>query len=563
MLTRVVRRVSGCGLLVVALFGCSAPGHGPSSGGGTTGQGGPDDGSGPGGAGGSGAETSSGLIPARVRRLANAEYDASVQALLGTSASPAAGADFPPDLRQEGFTVNDGQRVDDVIVERLASAAESLAAEARANGTLANLAPCRAGEKPATCAESFITSFGAKVYRRPLIAEEVEALLELYRVGADEATYDDGIEHVARGLLQSAGFLYLTELGDGQFARDGRVVLTSYELAASLSYLLTSGPPDAELLSKARAGRLTDASERELQARRLFGTDPRAKDATVRMVREWLGIDRVDQLAKDSLVYPEFDAFKSRIEAESKDFVRAVAFESTGTVSELLGATWTVDSGPLGMYDTAGTGAIEGTSALNHRVGILNQAAFLSTYANAHESHPIFRGVAITRRVTCYKLDSPASFNLQVVPPEPDPTKTTRERFSVHPQDSLCQGCHHVIDPYGFAFEGFDGMGQSRETEHGKPLDSAVYVELGGELDGPYADSNELAIALSRSETVRECFARFMFRAAAATGDSAATPGEGEFIDAWNATPAAAQGGIVETLVAYVKRPAFALREAP
>ena len=216
-----------------------------------------------------------------------------------------------------------------------------------------------------------------------------------------------------------------------------------------------------------------------------------------------------------------------------------------------------------GGFAAAGRALRQPKSTLSRRVGVLNQAAFLSTYANAHESHPIFRGVAVTRRVTCYKLDSPASFNLQVVPPEPDPTKTTRERFSVHPQDSLCQGCHQVIDPYGFAFERFDGMGQSRETEHGKPIDSAVYVELGSELDGPYADSNELAIALSRSTAVRECFARFMFRAAAATGDSAATPGEAEFMETWNATPAAAQGGIVETLVAYVKRPAFALREAP
>lgn len=552
------------GALLAALLGCSAPDRSPSAGGGT-GSDAAGAGELSGGAGGFGAPNGA-LIPARIRRLSNAEYDASVQALLDTVESPASAADFPPDLRQDGFTVNDGQRVDDVIVERLASAANALAAEARARGTLARLAPCAEeadGAELAGCAERFITSFGAKVYRRPLVDEEVSSLLDLYGVGSEEATYADGIEHVTRGLLQSAGFLYLTELGDGQLAANGSVMLTGYELAASLSYLLTSAPPDPELLEKARAGRLSEASERERQARRLLRADPRAKDSTVRLIREWLGIDGVDQIAKDSLVYPEFESLRPQIEAESKDFVRAVAFESSGTVSELFGAAWTVDSAPLGLYETAGTGPVPHSAMLNGRVGILNQAAFLSTYASAHESHPIFRGVAITRRVTCYKLDSPASFNLQVVPPEPDPTKTTRERFSVHPQDSLCQGCHQVIDPYGFAFEQFDGMGRRRETEHEKPIDSAVYVELGGELDGPYADSNELATALSRSAAVRECFARFMFRAAAATGDSAATPGEAEFIDAWRATPEAARGGIMETLIAYIERPAFALREAP
>ena len=48
-----------------------------------------------------------------------------------------------------------------------------------------------------------------------------------------------------------------------------------------------------------------------------------------------------------------------------------------------------------------------------------------------------------------------------------------------------------------------------------------------------------------------------MFRAAAGTGDGAATPGEADFIQAWRATPAAAQGGIVETLIGTVKGPGF------
>lgn len=503
------------------------------------------------------------LLPARVRRLATVEYDASLHALLATTQSPASGPDFPPDLRQDGFTVNDAQRVDEVIVERLSAAADSLASEALNNGTLARLAPCAQNAAAETCAKRFITSFGTQVYRRSLTSEEEHALLELYAAGADGASYADGIAHVTRGLLQSAGFLYLTELGDGSPAADGSVELTQSEIAASLSYFLTSAPPDAQLLEKAAKGSLTDPAEREAQARRIFATNSLARDTVVRMVREWLGIDGIDDSAKDSLIYPDFEAAKPNIVAESKDFVRAVAFESTGTVSELFNANWTVNSGPLALYGTAGKGPIEGSSLLKGRIGILNQAAFLATYANAHESHPIFRGVALTRRVTCYPLDSPSSFNLQVVPPAPNPTQTTRQRFSVHPADSICAGCHEIIDPYGFSFEHFDGMGAYRETENGHAVDSAVTVVRGGDLDGPYADSNQLALALSQSDTVRECFARFMFRAAAATGDSFATPGEKEFVTAWRATPLANQENIVETLLAYVKRPSFTRRWLP
>ncbi len=215
-------------------------------------------------------------------------------------------------------------------------------------------------------------------------------------------------------MLQSAGFLYLTELGEGS-AAEGPVNLTNYEFASALSYLLTSAPPDDELLAKAMAGALSDPNEREAQARRLFATDPAAQDTVVRMVREWLGIDAIVDSAKDSLIYPDFADEKPKIAAESSDFVRAALFQSTGNVSELFGAHWTVNSGPLELYQTAGAGPVAGSTLITDRVGILNQAAFLATYANAHESHPIFRGVAIARRVACLPLDSPASFDITVV----------------------------------------------------------------------------------------------------------------------------------------------------
>jgi hypothetical protein len=510
----------------------------------------------------SGGVTTNEHILARIRRLASAEYDASVRALLSTAQSPASGPDFPPDLRQDGFTVNDAQRVDAVVIERLADAADALATEAQTNGTLARLAPCSNGRDPTSCATAFITRFGAKVYRRPLVRDEVSALQTLYSVGADGATYLDGIAHVTRGLLQSAGFLYVSELGRGNGAK-GSVNLTPYELASTLSYLLTSAPPDDELLAKAKAGTLSDPNEREAQARRLFASDRAAQNTVVRLVREWLGIDGIDDSAKDSRVYPDFEKEKPKIVAESSDFVRAVAFQSTGNVSELFGAHWTVNSGPLELYKTAGNGPVAGSTRITDRVGILNQAAFLATYANAHESHPVFRGVAIARRVACLPLDSPASFDITVVPPAPDPKMTTRERFDAHVVDPICAGCHDTIDPFGFSFEQFDGMGAHRTTENAKRVDSRVVVSVKSNYDGPYADSNALATALAASPTVRECMARFVFRASAATGDSAATPGERQFIDYWRTIPAAAQGNIVETLIAYAKSPTFGVREVP
>ncbi len=140
---------------------------------------------------------------------------------------------------------------------------------------------------------------------------------------------------------------------------------------------------------------------------------------------------------------------------------------------------------------------------------------------------------------------------------------TTRERFAAHVVDPICASCHDIIDPFGFSFEQFDGMGAYRVTENGQNVDSSVVVSVNADYDGAYADSNALATALAASPAVRECMARYVFRSSAATGDSAATPGEPEFIDFWHTIPAAAQGNIVETLIAYVKRPNFGVREVP
>jgi hypothetical protein len=481
------------------------------------------------------------LLPARIRRLTNAEYDASVRAIAATALTPA--RSFAPDLRQDGYTLNEAQRVDPLLVKQLASAAEAIAAEMRAN--LAAHAPCAdalAGAE--ACAASFIASFGARAYRRPLVQAESDALLTVYHTAAEGAAYADGIELVASAVLQSAGFLYLTELGEGA----GPVVeLTPYELASSLSYLLTEAPPDDALVEAALAGTLASPEGRAEQARRLLGAAGQAR--ALRVVREWLGLDRLEVTAKDSNVYPEFETIKTSMLAETDAFINEVVFASTGTVGELLSADWTVADAPL----TAFYGA-------DPRRGVLNRGAFLSVYAHATETGPVLRGVTVARRVACLTIASPTELDIDVIPPVPDPSKTTRERFAVHSTDAVCAGCHSTIDAFGFAFEHFDGMGKYRPMDSGKSVDSAVTLAAGTDVDGIYADSNELALALGQSPSVRSCFARHVFRASAGSSGPAAQASEDAFVALWQAEPAAAEGNLGETLIAYVKSSLFAQR---
>jgi hypothetical protein len=506
-----------------------------------------------------------------VRRLSNAEYDASVRVLLGATFAPSVELAFPPDAKQgpanspagPAFTVNDAQRVDPVLVQKLDAAALAVVAEARTSGRLDALAPCAdasaAGE---ACAKEFIQSFGAKAYRRPLTDVEAAGLLAAYRVGAGGYTYADGIDVVARILLQSPGFLYLTELGaDGAAAS---FTMTPGEIATSLSYLLTAEPPDDELLAAATAGLLASAEGREAQARRLLAA-PAGRERFVRVIREWLGIDDVAHREKSVSVYPEFASVSESIEQESRAFIDEVLTRSTGTLSELLTADWTiVDPKLAAIYGVPAAAEGQRTSLASvARRGILNQAAFLSVFASNNGSHPVFRGVALMRRLACLQVADPGALGIVVSFPPADTSKTTRYRFEQHTSDAGCASCHGTIDTFGFALEGFDGMGKERTTENGVPVDTAVALSSGSDLDGTYAGSAELLSALSSSQSVKTCLARQIFRSSAARSDASVKAAEDAFVETWKQLPLEQQDRLADVLVAFVKSPLFVQRRIP
>jgi hypothetical protein len=549
--------------------GSSGGSNGGSSGGSTGGSTGGSSGGSTGG-----TNPGSPYLPARIRRLTNAEYDASVQALLGTTMAPSTKFSFPPDSRQgpanapagPAFTVNDAQRVDPVLADKLDTAAQALVTEARGNGKLAALSPCTssAGAGGEACAKTFLQSFGAKVYRRALTTEEVNALavgaMSPYHVGADGYTYADGIDVLTRVLLQSPAFLYVTELGDP--GAGAVFTMNGNEIASSLSYLLTSSPPDATLTGNAASGMLATPEGRESEARRLLATTA-GRARFVRVVREWLGIDDVAHREKAQSVYPDFGAVAPSMEAESNAFIDEVLTRSTGTLAELLTADWTIVDAPLASaYGVTSAGAGRTMLTNSKRRGILNQGAFLSVFANTNSSHPVFRGVAIMRRIACMSVPDPGALGIVVSFPAADPSKTTRARFETHALNTECATCHTTIDALGFTFENFDGMGKARTTENNLPINTAVTLAAGTDIDGSYADSNALAAALAQSASVKTCLARQIFHSTAARSDSTIAGAENAFIEVWKQLPAAQQGHLADVLIAFVKSPQFVQRRA-
>ena len=275
--------------------------------------------------------------------------------------------------------------------------------------------------------------------------------------------------------------------------------------------MITGGPPDATLVAAAAAGKLNDAAGRVEQAARLLGT-PLARPQTDTFFFQWVGVDNIEQMQKDTTMYPAFNAaLATKMRAETGKFVESVVFgePAQATLQTLLTANYTFTDASLAkLYDLTPSG--EKTP----RSGLLTQPSVLATFAQTTQSSPVRRGKFVRTRLLCQALPKPPK-DLKVVPPPVDKTSTTRERFAAHANGD-CANCHTMMDPIGFGFENFDGIGQYRTTDNGKPVDASGEITGSLDADGPFEGVEELGAKLAESAEVRSCFVKNWFQFAMA-----------------------------------------------
>ncbi|MGC4093495.1 MAG: DUF1592 domain-containing protein [Polyangiaceae bacterium] len=493
------------------------------------------------------------LLAARLRRLTRAEYDTSVAALLKTSQQ--LGKKFVADVRQGGYTMNADQRVGSDLAPQLQTAAETLAAEAVTNN-LTTLAPCASGSDETTCAKTFISSFVTLAFRRPLTDVEQTGLLAVYSGARDGGAYKDGIQAVIGAVLQSPSFLYITELGD---AASATTTLGQYEIAASLSYLVTGAPPDATLRKAAVDGKLTDTATRLSEAKRLLASDG-AKAQLRRFVSEWLGVDVLSSTGKQETVYPNYVALLPSMQAEVDQFATQVTSSETDTLKSLLTADYSMAPSDLAQfYGISGSKRSAGGFMLSgtERAGILTTAAFMAVNGAQDSSHPVKRGANIRRRLFCQDIPRPsADVQQMIVFPAPSATLTTRQRYEAHLKNSVCAGCHTAMDPVGFAFEQFDGIGGFRTQENSVMVDPSGDLK-GTDVDGHFDDAQGLIQKMASSSMVRDCYVRQVARFSTAETDDGV---EASVRKVWDGLPDAQRLRLTDFMAAFVSDEFFVKR---
>ena len=443
----------------------------------------------------------------RVRRLSHQEYNRSLAAIL--RAPTEFGLKFASDTVVQGYTNN----ADALVVSGLLADQYREAAEAVADTLVADL-PARLGCDPAAdgepeCAADFITRFGREVFRRPLTATEIARYKTLWQEAAKAEDFAGGIHWTIAAMLQSPGFLYRSELGE--HVGDGIYELTAHELATELSYLIVGGPPDAELAAAADDGTLSDPETLQAHAARLLASAD--SDRTLhRFVDEWLHIDRLQTVPRDLLLFPELSPeIREAMLGETHRFVTSV-YHGGGTLSDLLTAPYSFMSDPLAQYYSVPGGSGEADAAGFKRVdavgsaaGLLVHGSVLTTHALPTSSSPIHRGKLVRERLLCQEMPPPPP-SLNISPPPVDPNLSTRDRYLAHSADPVCAGCHSRIDPIGFGFEHYDGVGRFRTMDGLNDIDASGEILLTAQTNGTYDGVDELAQLLAGSPEVQACY---------------------------------------------------------
>lgn len=322
-----------------------------------------------------------------------------------------------------------------------------------------------------------VLDFAGKAWRRPLTERELSALRTLY-----SQLMKQGLSHPAATrmllarVLTSPAFLYR-----GEKAAEGSksAPVSDLELATRLSYFLWSSTPDAELMSQAEAGRLHETEVLISQARRMLKHAKVSRLAT-EFGCQWLQVRDVATLdEKSERHFPTFGSLRGPMQEEVERFFTDL-FQQDESVLSLLEADHTYVNGPLAEhYGLKVKGddwqRVEAMRAQG-RGGILGFAATLAKQSGASRTSPILRGNWLSEVVLGEKLPRPPK-DVPILPEEAPAGLTERQLIERHSSDAACAKCHQRIDPFGFALEGFDAIGRSRQADTHAVLQNGASFE--------------------------------------------------------------------------------------
>lgn len=452
---------------------------------------------------------SSEIGPPLLRRLTNLELENTLGDIFPAIKPSWRGVKLGVDpVSKMGFA-NDADvlKVGPQSAQEILDTAEEVAELVTQSAQLSQVLPCAATTPDRSCAETFVDTYGRRLFRRPITPAEKGEYLTLFDGVRAKADFPAGIKWTLVALIQSPSAMYRSELGtsDGSQRK-----LDQYEIATELAYNYSGTTPTPALLDKAARGELA-SSEALLSEAKTLLESPRGQAVVRQLFRYWFRYDRAASVTRPELT--NYFTVRTSLVEETQRFLDQVVLTDRGGLKSLLTADYTFVDQTLATHYGFGAAA-SGFTRVNRPpewgLGVLSQGSVLAANAQAQSSSPTQRGLLVLEKVLCGHRPEPPN-NIPALPPVMAGVTTTRDRYEKQHAVGSCNYCHKQFDPIGFTFEHFDEVGRYREKDRGLPIDDsgrvltaedAVLFEAKG-LTG-------LAQTLVGRDDVRSCAADMM-----------------------------------------------------
>jgi hypothetical protein len=331
------------------------------------------------------------------------------------------------------------------------------------------------------------------------------------------SSFEHAIGQGLTAILASPRFLFRAEIQPEPNNPAKVVRVDEFALASRLSYFLWSSLPDDELLALARDGKLR-ANLRSQVDRML--KDDKGRRFARNFAGQWLQTRDVESVSIDAQrilrlrnsedAQKIFNGGVRRAMRQETEMLFGHLVRENRPLTELILSDYTFLNERLaGFYNVEGVKGQDMRKVSlpkdSHRGGLLTHGSFLLVTSNPTRTSPVKRGLFVLDNL----LGTPAPPAPPNVPPlertrqNADRFLTMRQSMEIHREKPLCASCHARMDPIGLALENFNAIGKYRDTDNGRPVDTAGQLITGEK----FTNTVELAkiLVTSRKKDLYRC----------------------------------------------------------
>ncbi len=455
--------------------------------------------------------------PFVMRRLSKVEYANTLQDLYGVN--PSIADRLPEEVVGEGYLNSISPLQSELFLEIANEVVGQIVAPERKAPT--TVQKRLFGRKPPegtdlrNAARQVARSLARDAYRRRPTEAELDVLVDVFDLArGKELDYTASLGWMLKAVLVSPQFLFIAPAGEAE-PNERTVRLDDHHLAARLSYLLWSAPPDAELSALADKGELHQPRTLRAQTKRLL-LHPRARALFDGFGAQWLRVNDLEHQVFDPKLFPGMTpALRVAMMNEARLFFESLVHKNDRAI-RLVDSDYTFLNEPLAELYGLGS-SVKGPRMRRVRLenpnrgGILGMPATLAATSFPTRTSPVRRGVWVLEQILGEHVPPPPPDIPQLDAQEPNHVKglTLRQRTELHTKNPVCANCHQTLDPIGFGLENFDAVGRWRDrNEAGIAIDSAGKLPTGAAFSNP-AELKRL-LAGRESDLARNLTERFM-----------------------------------------------------